>query len=331
MLLEEIERIEEQQQQKEEELEQWRVNFENDMEGEQSRLQEMIDTLSTERSELENQLNSTIGNFEEKEQAFVERIHFLNQAKQALESKNSEVIREITSMKTNLNSQKKVTTADETKWESEKTELFEQIARANEIMEEKEQLKEDQLDSLEDGYKTSLTVLDQRIKMLNEEKRLTEKTSQTEVASIEVKLGSANKDLQDMRDINIHLHTVIEKRETVVADEVEAMRIELSGAQIKFDNRERAYIEETRDFSDKLIGLHELLRKAQDRLEVGWDPEREVSEVLRDQVTTLERQLDVKDAQNEKMKGQVIKAQNSERVEITDTCQEFRSYLKHMN
>ena len=147
------------------------------MEGEQSRLQEMIDTLSTERSELENQLNSTIGNFEEKEQAFVERIHFLNQAKQALESKNSEVIREITSMKTNLNSQKKVTTADETKWESEKTELFEQIARANEIMEEKEQLKEDQLDSLEDGYKTSLTVLDQRIKMLNEEKRLTEKTS----------------------------------------------------------------------------------------------------------------------------------------------------------
>ena len=151
------------------------------------------------------------------------------------------------------------------------------------------------------------------------------------MASIEAKLGSANKDLQDMRDINIHLHTVIEKRETVVADEVEAMRIELSGAQIKFDNRERAYIEETRDFSDKLIGLHELLRKAQDRLEAGWDPEKEVSEVLRDQVTTLERQLDVKDAQNEKMKGQVIKAQNSERVEITDTCQEFRSYLKHMN
>ena len=291
------------QQKKEEELEQWRVNFESDMGGEQEKLQNMIETLQTEKSEIENQLNSTIKNSTEKEAALTERINFLNQAKQALEKKNSEVIREITSMKTNLNSQKKVTTADETKWEAEKTDLFEQIARANEIMEEKEQLKDDQLEALEEGYKTSMNVLDQRIKMLNEEKRLTEKASETEVAALESKLDIANKDLQDMRDINVHLHTVIQKREEVVGDEVEAMRIELSGAQIKFDTREKAYIDETRDFSDKLIGLHELLRKAQERLEQGWDPEKEVSEVLREQVTTLERQLDVKDAQNEKLKG----------------------------
>lgn len=101
------------------------MNFENDMEGEQGKLQEMIETLQTEKSEIENQLNSTIASSTSKEAAFTERITFLNQAKQALESKNSEVIREITSMKTNLNSQKKVTTADETKWESEKTDLFE--------------------------------------------------------------------------------------------------------------------------------------------------------------------------------------------------------------
>ena len=42
-------------------------------------------------------------------------------------------------------------------------------------MEEKEALKEKQLTSLEEGYKTTIDLQDGRIKMLNEEKRAAEK------------------------------------------------------------------------------------------------------------------------------------------------------------
>ena len=42
-------------------------------------------------------------------------------------------------------------------------------------------------------------------------------------------------------------------------------------------------------------------------------------------------QLDTKDKQNEKLKSEVIKAQNAERKSITETVMEFKQYLKHMN
>ncbi len=87
---------------------------------------------------------------------------------------------------------------------------------------------------------------------------------------------------------------------------------------------------ETRDYSDKLVGLHSLLGAAQEALEKGWDPEKKVSEALRGQVATLERQLDVKDVQNEKLKTQVTDAQNGQRREITATIEEFHKYLEHM-
>lgn len=46
---------------------------------------------------------------------------------------------------------------------------------------------------------------------------------------------------------------------------------------------------------------------------------------------TLQSQLDTKDWQNEKLKEEVIKAQNEQRKNITQTIQEFWKYLQHMN
>jgi hypothetical protein len=65
------------------------------------------------------------------------------------------------------------------------------------------------------------------------------------------------------------------------------MRQEISNLAIGFDNREKDYIKETRDYSEKILSLHDLLTKAQERLEQGWDPLRSVSEAFRDQVETL--------------------------------------------
>ena len=78
--------------------------------------------------------------------------------------------------------------------------------------------------------------------------------------------------------------------------------------QIEFDHREKSYISETKEYTERIIILHDLLSKAQERLEQGWDPLRSVSEAFREQVETLQMQLDTKDQLNEKLKADVIKA-----------------------
>ena len=50
-----------------------------------------------------------------------------------------------------------------------------------------------------------------------------------------------------------------------------------------------------------------MLEKAAERLEEGWDPLKSVSEAYREQVEALEKQLDAKDRDNEKLQGQVLK------------------------
>lgn len=59
-------------------------------------------------------------------------------------------------MQNNLHSSKKTSTKDEAKWESEKQDLYEQVSRANEVLEEKETLKAQQLKALDDGYKVTV-------------------------------------------------------------------------------------------------------------------------------------------------------------------------------
>ena len=49
-------------------------------------------------------------------------------------------------------------TDDEVKWEAEREDLFATVAKSQEIMEEKETLRESQMKSLEDGYKTTIEV-----------------------------------------------------------------------------------------------------------------------------------------------------------------------------
>ena len=61
-------------------------------------------------------------------------------------------------MQNNMNSAKKTSTVDEAKWEAEKQELYKQMTRSNEVLEEKETLKAQQLRALEDGYKVTVQV-----------------------------------------------------------------------------------------------------------------------------------------------------------------------------
>lgn len=58
------------------------------------------------------------------------------------------------------------------------------------------------------------------------------------------------------------------------------MRQEISNLQISFDSREKSYILETRQHSEKIKTLHKLLTNAQEKLEQGWDPLRSVSETF---------------------------------------------------
>lgn len=287
MLLEEIERIEKDQQAKENEMEKWRQNFEADMEKEQDKLNAKIDNLTQEREILKNQLESSVNGFQQREKELSERVQFLVKTKEELAKKSEEAFREMNSIQQNLINQKNVTSVEGTKWETEKVELFEQVVRSNTIMEEKEATNLEKMQSLEVGYKTTLEVYDQRIRMLDTEKRLIERESSGIIDFLESKNKSSEKEINDLRNMSLFLVNTITEREEILSKEAEIMRQEISNLAIGFDNREKDYIKETRDYSEKILSLHDLLTKAQERLEQGWDPLRSVSEAFRDQVETL--------------------------------------------
>jgi len=52
---------------------------------------------------------------------------------------------------------------EEIRWETEKGELFAEVVRSNQILEQKELTAQEWLQALEHGYKTTLKVFDQRI------------------------------------------------------------------------------------------------------------------------------------------------------------------------
>ena len=89
-------------------------------------------------------------------------------------------------------------TDDEVKWEAEREDLFATVAKSQEIMEEKETLRESQMKSLEDGYKTTIEVQDSRIKMLHDENRANERLAGQKTHDLQDKVAAAetkNKDL----------------------------------------------------------------------------------------------------------------------------------------
>jgi predicted outer membrane protein len=123
--------------------------------------------------------------------------------------------------------------------------------------------------------------------MLDSEKRLIERESSGIIDFLESKNKSSEKEINDLRNMSLFLVNTITEREEILSKEAETMRQEISNLAIGFDNREKDYIKETRDYSEKILSLHDLLTKAQERLEQGWDPLRSVSEAFRDQVETL--------------------------------------------
>jgi hypothetical protein len=123
--------------------------------------------------------------------------------------------------------------------------------------------------------------------MLDTEKRLIERESSGIIDFLESKNKSSEKEINDLRNMSLFLVNTITEREEILSKEAEIMRQEISNLAIGFDNREKDYIKETRDYSEKILSLHDLLTKAQERLEQGWDPLRSVSEAFRDQVETL--------------------------------------------
>lgn len=74
MLIEEIERIEKEQERKQLEMEKWRENFESDMGKTQDKLNSEIDNLTQEKNILKSQLDQSILQFQQKEKELNERI-----------------------------------------------------------------------------------------------------------------------------------------------------------------------------------------------------------------------------------------------------------------
>jgi hypothetical protein len=64
--------------------------------------------------------------------------------------------------------------------------------------------------------------------MLNEEKRLIEKSSEVVQTDLSSKVQTFDKDLTDLKEMNMFLVEVIDEREKMVNEEVERMRQEMS-------------------------------------------------------------------------------------------------------
>lgn len=67
---------------------------------------------------------------------------------------------EMNSVQQNLVDSKKDKSQEELWWETEKSELFEEVVRSNIILEEKESTTQQWLKNLEEGYKVTLDVYD---------------------------------------------------------------------------------------------------------------------------------------------------------------------------
>ena len=331
LLLEEIERIEAEQAQKENNLAQWKDHVMIEMQQEREGLKDQLNEIQNAKNELEQQLYLQKETTKQQESNLNSRINFLSKQKEALEKKVEETTKQVNSLQDSLVSKRKETTTDETKWEAEKQELFKSLNDVSDVLEENNRIHSQQIKSMEDGYKTTMEVLDKRIKMVNDEKRLLEKQLGGEKTDYLDEIEHNNQQIHELRSTNTYLVGIFNEREKQAASEVERMRNEVSNLQVMFESREVNYIEETRKYANNLDKLHGILEKAYERIEEGWDPMKNVSQSLRNQVDSLQNQIQTKDEQLEQLKKQVIEAQNSQRKEITQTINSFKKYLVEMN
>lgn len=119
-------------------------------------------------------------------------------------------------------------------------------------MEEKEANSEERLKNLEEGYKTALNVYDQRVRLLDEEKWVIEKESTSIIDFLESKGQANEKEVNELRNMSLFLVNTIQEREELLNKEAEVMRQEISNLHIGFDSREKSYIQETREYTEKI-------------------------------------------------------------------------------
>ena len=331
LFLDEISRIESEHVQKENNLAQWKDNVMIEIQQEREEFNERLNDMQDAKNEFEHQLMLQQEAAKQQEDVLYSRIDFLSKQKDALEKKVDETTKQINSLQGSLVSKRQESTTDETKWESEKQELFKSLNEVSDILEDNSRIHAQQIKSMEDGYKTTLEVLDKRIKMVNDEKRLLEKQLGGDKTEFLDEIEQNNQQIHQLRSTNTYLIGLFDEREKQAASEVDRMRNEVSSLQAMFDSREVNYISETRKYADNLDKLHGILEKAYERIEEGWDPMKNVSQALKNQVDSLQNQIQTKDDQLEQLRNQVIEAQNSQRKEITQTVKKFRSYLTEMN
>ena len=331
LFLDEISRIESEHVQKENNLAQWKDNVMIEIQQEREEFNERLNDMQDAKNEFEQQLMLQQEAAKQQEDVLYSRIDFLSKQKDALEKKVDETTKQINSLQGSLVSKRQESTTDETKWESEKQELFKSLNEVSDILEDNSRIHAQQIKSMEDGYKTTLEVLDKRIKMVNDEKRLLEKQLGGDKTNFLDEIEQNNQQIHQLRSTNTYLIGLFDEREKQAASEVDRMRNEVSSLQAMFDSREVNYISETRKYADNLDKLHGILEKAYERIEEGWDPMKNVSQALKNQVDSLQNQIQTKDDQLEQLRNQVIEAQNSQRKEITQTVKKFRSYLTEMN
>ena len=331
LFLDEISRIESEHVQKENNLAQWKDNVMIEIQQEREEFNERLNDMQDAKNEFEQQLMLQQEAAKQQEDVLYSRIDFLSKQKDALEKKVDETTKQINSLQGSLVSKRQESTTDETKWESEKQELFKSLNEVSDILEDNSRIHAQQIKSMEDGYKTTLEVLDKRIKMVNDEKRLLEKQLGGDKTDFLDEIEQNNQQIHQLRSTNTYLIGLFDEREKQAASEVDRMRNEVSSLQAMFDSREVNYISETRKYADNLDKLHGILEKAYERIEEGWDPMKNVSQALKNQVDSLQNQIQTKDDQLEQLRNQVIEAQNSQRKEITQTVKKFRSYLTEMN
>lgn len=331
MLLEEIERIEREQIEKENNLAQWREHVMIEMQQERDELNQKLNNLEKAKNQLIANLAQVQNESNEKERILNSRIEYLTRNKESLESKVDETTKQINALQDSLVSKRKQNTTDESKWEVEKEELFKSLANVSEILDENTKIHAQQLRSMEDGYKTSLEILDKRIMMLNEEKRLLEQQIRGEKSDLLENVSDLNDQVHQLRSTNNYLIGLFDEREKQAAEDVEKMRDEIILLQQEFDKREESYVEDTRRYAENLEQVNELLQVTHEKMEENWNPDKSVTEALRNQVDSLQGQLMTKGQQMETLQKEAIKAQTSQRADITKTIIDFRNHLAHMN
>ena len=217
LLLEEIQRIEKEQAEKDHNMAEWRDHLLEEVKKEKEDMMERQQELEETNKEFQNQQSESNQNSSQSSSELQARVDYLTNNKKSLEQKVDELTKQINSLQGSLVFKRQQSTTDETKWESEKDDLYKSLNSVSEILEEKERLHGQQLKSVEDGYKTSIEVLDRRIKMVNDEKRQLDKLLNYEKGDMNATLDECNTQINQLRDTNTYLLSLFDNREKQAA------------------------------------------------------------------------------------------------------------------